>query len=409
MNFRFLPLLFCIFLLVGCDSDEVEEETVTVAFPITMSLDAFRSSVAIESPKPIVEAGKIYAYQDLIFINDDFKGIHIIDNTDPSSPLPLSYIKIVGNVDISIKNDFLYADSSVDLLVFDISEINSIKLLERLENVFPIYDFHIPAESQYAEWGDFDYGNEVIVGWELREMPKEDYEFLDFETFDFANSDSGGAVGQGGSLARFQIVEDYLYTVGPDYMNIFNITNLAQPNLVNQQYAGWAIETMFHADGYLYLGGERGMYIYGIEDPSAPNYISEFTHWEGCDPVVVDGDYAYLTLRGGNLCGQDESVLEVIDISDKSNPTLAYRYVMENPYGLGFKGNDLFVCDGNAGLKLLDKSNPTEIKFIKEFDDIFAKDVIPLEDVLLMIGDEILYQYKYQNQDLELLSVLDLN
>ena len=66
--------------------------------------------------------------------------------------------------------------------------------------------------------------------------------------------------------------------------------------------------------------------------------MSDFTHWEGCDPVVVDGDYAYLTLRGGNLCGQDESVLEVIDISNKTTPTLAARYELENPYGLGIKG-----------------------------------------------------------------------
>ena len=115
---------------------------------------------------------------------------------------------------------------------------------------------------------------------------------------------------------------------------------------------------MFQADGYLYLGSTNGMYIYSLSNPSNPVYISEFVHWEGCDPVVVDGDYAYLTLRGGNLCGQEESVLEVIDVSNKSNPQLVESYTLENPYGLGIKEDLLFVCDGTAGLKVFDKSNP---------------------------------------------------
>ena len=202
-------------------------------------------------------------------------------------------------------------------------------------------------------------------------------------------------VGVGGSLARFQIVDNYLYTVGSNEMAIFNISNLAQPTLANTQYAGWNIETMFQADGYLYLGGTNGMYIYSLINPSFPEYISEFTHWEGCDPVVVEGDYAYLTLRGGNLCGQQESVLEVIDISNKSNPELLATYTLVNPYGLGLKDDLLFVCDGTAGLKIFNKSNPLDIQLLTEYQDIQSKDVIPLENSLIIVGDETLYQYGY--------------
>lgn len=106
---------------------------------------------------------------------------------------------------------------------------------------------------------------------------------------------------------------------------------------------------MFHADGYLYLGGSNGMFINSIANPRSPELISQFVHWEGCDPVVVDGDYAYLTLRGGNACGQELSTLEVIDVSDKNNPTLAAQHPLDNPYGLGFRENKLFVCDGTSG------------------------------------------------------------
>ena len=67
---------------------------------------------------------------DYIFVNDVNKGIHIIDNTNPVIPKAFAYIKIPGNEDISVKDDFLYADSASDLLVFDISNINAINLAQ---------------------------------------------------------------------------------------------------------------------------------------------------------------------------------------------------------------------------------------------------------------------------------------
>lgn len=402
--------LFVVVVFWSCNNDTVEYEIINVATPELMTKAEFRTSVEVLEPQNIDEAGKIYAYNDYIFVNDEFQGVHIIDNTNPESPTAIAFLKIPGNVDISIKNNYLYADSSVDLVVFDISNINDIQPIERLEDVFSIYDYQIPIEAQEVNWDDYNWSDHVIVGWTVTQEERAinnntDDVFLESVGTDTTNS---ADVGTGGSLARFQIVNDYLYTVGSYEMAIFNIANLALPVLENTQYAGWNIETMFHADGYLYLGSTNGMFIYSIENPSNPEYISEFVHWEGCDPVVVDGDYAYLTLRGGNLCGQLESVLEVIDISNKSYPQLVASYTMDNPYGLGLKDNLLFVCDGTSGLKVFDRTNPLEIEMLTQYSDIFTKDVIPLENVLLMIGDEILYQYEYVENGVNLISTYQL-
>lgn len=402
--------LFVVVVFWSCNNDTVEYEIINVATPELMTKAEFRTSVEVLEPQNIDEAGKIYAYNDYIFVNDEFQGVHIIDNTNPESPTAIAFLKIPGNVDISIKNNYLYADSSVDLVVFDISNINDIQPIERLEDVFSIYDYQIPIEAQEVNWDDYNWSDHVIVGWTVTQEERAinnntDDVFLESGGTDTTNS---ADVGTGGSLARFQIVNDYLYTVGSYEMAIFNIANLALPVLENTQYAGWNIETMFHADGYLYLGSTNGMFIYSIENPSNPEYISEFVHWEGCDPVVVDGDYAYLTLRGGNLCGQLESVLEVIDISNKSYPQLVASYTMDNPYGLGLKDNLLFVCDGTSGLKVFDRTNPLEIEMLTQYSDIFTKDVIPLENVLLMIGDEILYQYEYVENGVNLISTYQL-
>lgn len=401
--------ILCLLLLTfwACNNDDEQYEIVNVAKAITMSKAEFRNSVDILPPKPIEQSGKVYVYNDYIFVNDEFKGVHIIDNSNPESPNAIGFIKIPGNEDISIKNNYLFADSATDLVVLNISDINNIVLEERLKDVFSVYNYVTPANVRDYDYGNYNNETDVIIGWEVvqerREIVEENTMVLESGVANTAVN-----VGTGGSLARFQIVNDYLYTVGNSDISIFNISNLKAPNLVKQHYAGWRIETMFHADDYLYLGSTNGMYIYNIENAESPEYISEFIHWEGCDPVVVDGNYAYLTLRGGNACGQQESVLEVIDISNKTTPTLAKRYTLANPYGLGIKDNLLFVCDGSAGLKVFDKTDPLAITTVSSFETIKAIDVIPLDDKLIMIGDQVLYNYKYVNGTIVLLSKLEL-
>ncbi|MDG1728509.1 MAG: hypothetical protein P8K68_05310 [Algibacter sp.] len=411
MKLKYLFLSFVILGVLACDKND-DYEFVQVATPQLMSKSAFRSAVEVSVPKTIDTPGKIYVYQDYIFVGDVNSGIHVIDNSKPESPKPIKFIEIPGNEDISVKDNFLYADSATDLVVFDISDINNVSFVERLEDVFNVYDYNIPTEAEDVDFGGFNFEDDIIVGWTLttERRKKEDNNLIDIALDDSVVLNTAeSATGTGGSLARFQVVDNYLYAVGNYEMAIFNIQNLAEPVYEDTQYAGWNIETMFQAEEYLYLGSTNGMYIYNLVNPAAPAFVSEFTHWEGCDPVVVDGDYAYLTLRGGNLCWQLESVLEVIDISDKTKPTLAARYDLENPYGLGIKNNMLYVCDGTAGLKLFERETPKDLKLVNALKGIQAKDVIPLENSLILIGGNTLYQFEYIENNVELISSYILN
>ena len=395
----------------ACNDDEQPGEYADylVARPLTLSVDEFKNSVDIIPPVPIEQSGKIYAYEDLIFVNDKFKGVHVIDNSDPSAPEKVSFIKVAGNVDISIKDDILYADSLMDLIVIDISDLNNIQIVNRLENVLQS-NVVWPAEAEIFEYEQIDYENEILVGWEVVSERRrvEDVQQL-FDDRVFAEALDAANTGQGGSLARFKIVDSYLYAVDSHFINVFNITDLANPVVLDDVYAGFDIETIFNHGEHLFLGSMRGMYIYDIADPSAPSFVSEFQHGTACDPVVVDGDYAYVTLRGGNNCGALESGLFIVDISTITAPELAISYPMDEPYGLGIKDEKLFVCDGSSGLKVYDKTNIEELVMLDHFEDIVTFDVIPLQDHLLMVGDETLYQYDYIATGIELISRLDLN
>ena len=113
--------------------------------------------------------------------------------------------------------------------------------------------------------------------------------------------------------------------------------------------------------------------------------------------MVVNDDIAYVTLRSGNACEGFTDQLDVIDIRDLTRPRLIKSYEMDNPHGLGISGSTLFICEGRYGLKVFDAANPRTIDAhrLAHFTDVHAYDVIPLGDVLMMVGDDGLYQYDY--------------
>ncbi|WP_108422713.1 LVIVD repeat-containing protein [Flagellimonas amoyensis] len=410
-----LPFM-ALLLLVSCTDDDSSDKYADyiVARPLVMTKAEFANSVDIIAPRPIEESGKVYTYEDYIFVNDKYQGIHVIDNRNPKQPVKIGFINIPGNVDISVKDDYLFADSLADLIVVDISDIDNITLVNRLENVLQ-GGMMFPFEANIIEDVGYDYQNDVIVGWTtttermlISEAEKRGWGFLTTDTFAMESA-SGGTTGQGGSLARFKIVEDYLYAVDSHNINVFNISDMDNPQALEDVYAGFDIETIFYNGSYLFLGSMRGMYIYDITDPAAPSKVSEFEHGTACDPVVVDGDYAYVTLRGGNWCGATESGLFIVDISDITNPELAVQYPMDGPYGLGIREEKLFVCDGSSGLKVYDKTDINDLKELNHFEDIVTYDVIPLENHLIMVGDDILYQYEYLDGGIKLISQIGLN
>jgi hypothetical protein len=428
-------LLLTVVLFQSCDLDKDDSlenmQTYLIATPLTSNLVTFKEeAVAISEPVPIIKSGKIYAYKNYIFVNDIYRGFHILDNTNPSSPVNIGFVKMEGNNDISIKDDRLYADSYGDLVIMDISDIQNIKFAKRMENaIYQEFWCTVGFDVAWPEADAFDYSNfdanrDALTGWEVNEvrMTAEDFEskYLTPETLEdgvFANTSSSDSsvptssiTGQGGSFARFKIVADYLYAVEPWSINVFDISDLDNPEILEEVYAEGNIETIFNQGDILFLGGTQGMYIYDISSPDKPTYVSEFTHGRACDPVVVSGDYAFVTLRSSNFCGDGiESGLYIVDVSDLTNPTLEKTYPMTEPYGLGIKEEKLFICDGPDGLKVYDKSDINNLYQLNHFADINTYDVIPLSSSLLMIGDKVLYQYEYLENEIRLLSSFSLD
>ncbi|MFN8345261.1 MAG: hypothetical protein U0X91_09660 [Spirosomataceae bacterium] len=134
--------------------------------PIYASQTEMRQ-VSTEAPQALRKPGKIYVRGNYLFINEQGKGLHLIDNADPRAPRKLSFIKIPGNVDIAVKGNLMYADNGRDFVVLDITDPTRIQLVKRIENAFPIQSFP-PYIQTYFECADESKG--VVVGWEKVKM-----------------------------------------------------------------------------------------------------------------------------------------------------------------------------------------------------------------------------------------------
>ncbi len=411
-------------LFLGSCQDKLLQ-TYEINNPVYMSYEALRSAVKDTVPEEINQPGKIYLYGDYILVNEVREGIHVVNNTDPSNPEVISFIKIPGNIDMAIKHDILYADSYVDLVAIDISDLHEIREVARFEDLF---SWSLPPYETGTRVGMVDDAEGVVVGWKVEtvteEMDWQDQGLLyptrmwestmrmDMVSFASANSAGGGSVtGTGGSMARFIIYEDILYVIDQSNLHMFDIHNALNPISSGSKTIGWNIETVFIAREHLFIGSMTGMYIYSLYDPVNPDHVSTYWHITSCDPVVVEGNYAYITLRTGNICETDVNQLEIVDIHKLSSPIKIKSYPMHNPHGLGIDQGILFICDGDAGLKVYDASDPLNLNAnqLAHFTEINAFDVIPVQTHLIMIGEDGLYQYDYSDlQDINLLSMIPI-
>lgn len=90
--------------------------------------------------QPLINPGKIYVYQDMLLVNEQQRGLHVFNNSDPRNPEKLFFISILGNNDMAVRNDILYADQNNNLLAIDLASILSENLLvTRTENIIDSY------------------------------------------------------------------------------------------------------------------------------------------------------------------------------------------------------------------------------------------------------------------------------
>ena len=223
---------------------------------------------------------------------------------------------------------------------------------------------------------------------------------------DPGNTQPGSSTGVGGSLARFALSADHLYTVSPSQLTAYNVSTAGNPVQQKKSELGFGVETIFPYKSNLFIGTEFGMQIMDISNPENPTFLSQYSHIRSCDPVVANDTHAFVTLRNGTTCARGINALDVIDITNLKSPKLVKSYPLTQPYGLALDGNNLFVCDG--GVKHFDATDVSNIT-LKSKIIIEATDVIANNGLLMVIGSDGIYQYDYSSGTPVFLSKISTN
>lgn len=199
-----------------------------------------------------------------------------------------------------------------------------------------------------------------------------------------SDASSSGGNSTSGSMARFTLVGNYLYTVNQQSLKTFNVSNPASPKLESTVNVGPDIETIFPFKGGLYIGSNTAVYLFDITNPAKPERSSQASYIiRGNDPVVANDSLAYSTIRN---FGVNNSTLNVINVKNSKAISILSRFpVNAGLYGLGTADSALYICQHNAGLRIYSIKdslayNPASRRIVNDGEIYF--DVIPSGNLL---------------------------
>ncbi len=122
------------------------------------------TTISVKPAQPAKSIGKIVTYNQYIFLVDNGIGVHVLNNANPATPVKQAFIAIPMCTDIAIKDNLLYANNGVDMVILNISNPIQAQLIQRMEGVYNKSSEHSPATySGYFECVDESRGR--LVGW----------------------------------------------------------------------------------------------------------------------------------------------------------------------------------------------------------------------------------------------------
>jgi len=169
-------ILFFLSVIILASCTRVENKQVITWVPVYISASEY-SQISSQPPTAIVNGGKIALFNNKLFMVEQGQGIHVVNYTNPALPVKERFIKVPGCYEVSMKNGYLIANNGPDLVSLDISNADSVVVVNRLTNVFKSLQESnsIPPNAvsgDYFECVDISKG--IISKWiqKLTDQPK---------------------------------------------------------------------------------------------------------------------------------------------------------------------------------------------------------------------------------------------
>lgn len=157
-------------LVFGLTSCWVQEEVVfpegeVQGYKPTYAPD-FDLSIEMLPPQDIKTPGQIYVIGDILLMNDRLSGVHIIDNSDPSSPQKIGFLKVEGSLNMAVRNGILYINQYADLVAIDVSNTADIREVDREVGILAVSGGNLVPPEQGVYFECIDESKGKVVGWE---------------------------------------------------------------------------------------------------------------------------------------------------------------------------------------------------------------------------------------------------
>lgn len=297
-----------------------------------------RGTVAMNEPDCMLPDG------NLLFACDrDTRSIHIIDITDPDAPSEIASIPTMDDPNQVVRiGDYLYVADSDYLTVIDISEPTTPFIRASIEGWDGDID-GLQVADGYAYCADGSAGllvidltnlNDIQIVANVPSRGECDRIWLDGTRLYMSARDAG-----------VQVI-DITTPTAPVHLGYIGITPRARVTVTAGSVACVACD-----------GG--GLRVLDLTQPDAlllvdlteDLVLGTVATGTGNLDVVASGNYAYLAKDDG---------LSIVDLSDPTNPTLAWTgtFAAGDSEALAIQGNLVYVAAEGGGLQIVDVTNP---------------------------------------------------
>ncbi len=333
----------------------------------------------------IIEAKEIAIDGNLLYLSTSW----CILNLDVSNPADIRPIapkpnrRLGHSRDMILQGNRLFALASSGLIVLDVSdpirwhELGKVSTWERSRSVQDVAvqgSLAVVAESLGISVLDInDPSSPVTMGYlnvsatsvTMDSVYAYAVSGFDFYVIDIRNPAQPKVIGQ--CTKTTMSSAERIYAVGPAVyilagnLLVIDVTDPQNPVQISSESI--PADDVQVRGNYLYVAaGDQGLKIYDISQPFAPFLVGGLVVPGTPIGVSVSGDIAYLAT--GRYDG-----LQIIDVSDPSNPELIAGDDTIEAYDVDVEGNFTYVATSENGLSIYDVTDPAAPLRIGQWDD----------------------------------------
>jgi hypothetical protein len=321
---------------------------------------------SLESYDGYFETMAVYARGRYAYIVDvdyeyNYSYFRVVDIRDPTKPTVAGLIPL-GSItarDVTVDGDYAYIAHHREITIIDVKDPNKPEIAATFST--PGYAKRIMISNGMAFIAD-SKGVRII------------------DVADPSNPVEIGFFEDGNRVVNLYIQDQQAYIVdGDGGFSLLDISNPSQPVKVGSYTVAGSTRSVVSDGAYAFLAhGEQGL---GVIDVSLPAQVSEVALYQSEDPITVwyvnnDGD---LVSMAGTRSTQPKEVMKLVDMSDLSNPQSLGEYsIGEWIYDVYLSGDLAYVAASDAGLRVLDISDPQSPQEISHLDSlsVYAVDVV---------------------------------